>query len=437
MPALRRELGLLDATAVTISTIVGAGIFFVPSRVAAQFPDATLILGLWVAGGLVSLAGALTVSELAAMFPRSGGPYEFVREGLGPLAGFVVGWNNFTLSLGVRAGVLLVFAQYVAFFVPLSPVGIALLAVWAGGSMTYLNALGVRLGARVVTVLTALKVAALVGLVVGVAVLAPAAPSGTAPAGGNLSLALLLVLFAYNSWIVASFLGDEVRDPQRTLPRAILLGTLAVIALYLAANLAFLRALGPAGMAASSLVASDSLQRATATGGAVIAGAVVVSTYGNSFGGFLSLARVPYQMARRGELPAMFARLNRHGVPDVALLSELVFASLFIATGTFEAAATVGVLAIWVGLVLVGVAYFALRRARPGAARPYRVPLYPLAPGVFLIGALFVVGVTVLQQPAQAALTGLLIAAGLPLFAWQRHRTARGGLARLPEIPVG
>lgn len=440
---LRRELGLFDAALVTVGSIIGSGIFFVPSRVAAEFPDATAILALWVVGGAVSLAGALSVAELATMYPRAGGPYVFVREAFGPAAGFVAGWSYFILGkAAIAAAVLFVFSDHAAFFLGLTDLGKQLLAVWAAASLTFINWLGVRQGAAVNNVLTLLKAGGLVVLVAAVFLLAPgAAPAAAAPAlgTGSLSTALLLVLFAYNAWINATFLGEEVRDPARTLPRALAYGTVAVMALYLLANLAYLHVLGPGGMAGSALVATDTMGRAVAGGGAFIAGVILVSTYGNTNGGILTGARIPLAMARRGELPAALGRLNAKDVPGAALGLQLLVTAALILTGTFQAAATLGVLATWAVLAAVAAAVFALRRRAPAAERPYRVPLYPWVPAAFLLGALFVVGARVVEQPVQAVQAAAVMLAGLPVLFWYKNKGAAAAnaakVSRLPREP--
>lgn len=441
---LRRELGVWDATAVTVGGIIGSGIFFVPSRVAAQFPDAGAVLLLWVAGGLVSLAGALSVAELAAMHPRAGGPYVFVREAFGGTAGFVAGWSYFLLGkAAIAAAVLFVFSDHVAYFLPLTPWGKQLLAVWAAGSLTFVNWLGVRQGAGVNNVLTALKVGGLLVLVLAaLAIAAPAAPGEVAapPAGGQLSTALLLVLFAYNAWINATFLGGEVRDPATTLPRALALGTLGVMALYLLANVAYLQALGAGGVAGSALVATDTMARVAPWGGAFIAAVIVVSTYGNTNGGILTGARIPLAMAERGELPAAFGRINAKGVPDVALWAQFLLTAGLILTGTFQAAATLGILATWSILALVAAAVFVLRRRAPAAERPYRVPLYPWLPAAFLLGALFVVGSRVVEAPWQALQAAALMLVGLPLLFLYKNKDrlrARAPRARPADAGEG
>lgn len=440
---LRRELGLFDATMVTVGSIIGSGIFFVPSAVAREFPDAAGILALWVIGGLVSLAGALSVAELAAMYPKVGGPYVFVREAFGSTAGFVAGWSYFILGkAAIAAAVLFVFAEHAAFFAGLTPLGKQLLAVWAAGSLTFINWLGVRQGARVQNVFTALKVGALLALV-GAAFLlagpsaAPAAPplAGTA----SLSTALLLVLFAYNAWINATFLGEEVRQPERNLPRALVLGTLGVMAIYLLANLAYLHVLGAQGMARSGLVAAETMQRVLAFGGAFIAASVLVSTYGNTNGGILTGARIPLAMAQRGELPARLGELNARGAPGLALGLQFALTAGLILTGTFQGAATLGILATWGVLVFVAAAVFVLRRRAPDAARPYRVPLYPWLPAAFLAGALFVVAVRVREEPWQALLAMAVMLGGLPLLWWRRSKARHLDAARREdgEMAVG
>lgn len=426
MPALRRDLGLVEATTIVAGSMIGSGIFFVPNLVAREFPSTPLIVAFWLLGGLLAFAGALAVAELTAMFPRAGGPYDFVREAFGETAGFLSGWAYFLLTkAAIGAAVAFVFAVFLGRFTELGPTQLKLVAVWVLAAFTFVNWIGVRHAGHVQNVLTGLKVGALV-LIGGAAFLLPssgAAPAPVVEGGGRLTVAFLPILFAYNAWINATFVAEEVRNPQRTLPRALALGVGLVTVLYVVVNVAYLHLLGPDGVAASEAVAADAADLVLPAGGLVLAGAVVVSTAGNLNGGLLTGARLPMALARDGWLPARLGALSRYATPGAALLLQLVIAAGIVLTGTFESIVSYALFVTWGVLLLVVVALLRLRRIRPDAERPYRVPLYPFTPVAFALAAALVLVVTVLEQPREAAIGIAIAATGVPVW-WWATRTA-------------
>lgn len=420
--SLRRDISLTAATAIVVGSVVGSGIFRTPSLVAQQYPDAWIILLLWTLGGVVTIAGALTVAELAAMYPASGGPYAFVKAAFGDKSGFLAGWVFFLLGkLAVAAAIAVVFAEHVSFLAAeltgagLTPTGVVLLAAWACCALTLVNYLGVKLGAGVNTFLTVLKALSLAGVVVAAFVFDPGTREVAPPFAGQagLATALLFVLFAYNSWINATVVGEEVVDAPRNLPRALFFGTALVTVLYLGVNGAYLWILGPDGMAANRLVATAAMSRVFALGGVFVAGAIMISTFGAVNANILTGARLPYSMARDGFLPRVFGTLNHRDVPAAALLLELVPMLVMLALlRDFETISAASTFASFVVLLAVGAAFFALRRDAPDAPRPYRVHFFPVVPAVFLASSVFVVGITAVQRPQNLVVFAVVAALG-------------------------
>ncbi|MGQ0535735.1 MAG: APC family permease [Methanobacteriota archaeon] len=428
MGGLRRELGFWEATTITVGSMIGSGVFYAPNLVAREFADPGVILSLWAVGGLFSLAGALTVAELSTMYPRSGGLYHFLREAFGDAVSFFSAWGYFFLAkAAIGAAVAFVFAIHVSYFFPLTDLGVKLLAAWALAAVTFVNYLGVLLTGRVQNVLTLLKALSLALIVAAAAVLAPSSPSaGPSPveAGGRLSAAFVAILFAYNAWINVTLVAGEVRDPSRNLPRALASGVGLVIILYLAANWAYLRVLSADGVAASGLVATDAASRLFASGGAFVAGAVLVSTFGNLNGGVLTGARIPFALAEDGWLPRGIASVSRFATPAPALVLHLVVSTSLLAMGGFQEIITYAVFVVWATLFFVALALFRLRRTRPEADRPYRVVGYPWTPALFAAAAGFVVLQTLVEQPREAAIGAAIVATGVPVYFWRRSRTA-------------
>lgn len=440
MTELKRELGLLDTTMLNVGTMIASAIFIVPATVAAQVPGSALMILVWVVGGAVSLLGALSVAELGAAYPEAGGQYAYLREAYGPMWGFLYGWANFAvINPASIAAIAVGFASYLGFFVPLSPLAIQGIAVLSIAMLTVLNCLGVRPGATTQNVLTFLKMGALGALIVTAFLL----PGGSAdnfqplwppgPAGGwigSFGVAMVAVLWAYDGWIETTYVGSEIKDPGKNLPRSIILSTLIVIAFYVLASVAYSYVLSPARMAGSTLVASDAAQVTLgAVGAGLVAVAILVSTLGANNGIILTAARIPYAMARGG----LFFRSQgvvhpRFATPVVALLTQGAIASALALTGRYDQLATYVVFASFVFYALSAGAVIWLRRTAPQVARPYHTWGYPVTPLVFIAFALWLVSNTILESPRESAVGAGLILLGLPgYWYWRRSAQRLGG----------
>jgi APA family basic amino acid/polyamine antiporter len=434
--AYARRLGLFDATMLVIGGIVGAGIFLNPAVVAQRVPTASLALGAWALGGLVALAGALCFAELGARKPHAGGGYVYLRDAFGPLPAFLYGWTQLlVINSGGIAAVAITFARYVAALGGWSPASSTPIAVGAIVVLSGVNYFGIRPGAIVQNVFTVLKILALAGLIVagfglaGPSPVATLAPEDLGPGGvlRAMGVALIPVLFAYGGWQSTNFVAEELRQPTRDLPRALVLGVIGVVVTYVLANAVYLRVLGLDGLATSSAPAFDVMGRlAGRAGSTAITVGIVISTFG-----FLNLAvlaspRMYQAMAADGVFVRAAARLHpQHHVPAMALVIQGAWAIVLLSTKTYERLLDYVVFADWIFFGLVGatVVYFRSREGDAGLA--FRTPGYPWVPGFFVATAGFTVVSTVRSNVADAALGALLIVLGIPAFLLWRARERR------------
>ena len=436
---LKRQLGLLDSTMINVGTIVASAIFIVPSVIAATLQASVPSILVWVAGGVVSLLGALAIAELGAAMPRAGGIYVYLSEAYGPVWGFLYGWSSgVVINPASIAAIALGFATYLGFFLHLGDAGVKAAAVVSIIALTVVNSLGVRLGAITQNVLTLTKIGLVAALIVvgfvlpggNVANLAPLwsdAPLGQQVA--SFGVALVAVLWAYDGWIESTYVGGEVTDPGRNLPRSMILSTFIAIVLYCLVTASFAYVLSPAKMAASSLVASDAAQITLGSAGAgFVAVAIMVATLGSNNGIVLTAARVPYAMARDGLLPRWLAGVHPRfltPVPSLAVQCVISIALTWISTepswrNVYNRLFTYVVLAEFVFYAMSCGAVIRLRRKAPDLVRPYRTWGYPVTPIVFILFSLWLVFNTAKQQPGDTAMSALLILVGLPLYWWQR-----------------
>jgi amino acid transporter len=428
---LARRLGFWSAIGIVIGVTIGSGIFRTPASIAARVPDPTLMLGVWFAGGLISLAGALSVAELAASLPHTGGWYVFLREGWGRLAGFLLGWSELVLIRASANGAIsTVFSEYLLRSLGYDPAGYPsvtdLVAAAALIVAAIVNVRGVQLGAIVAGASSAAKFSALALLVLASFVLGGGADASTdnftGAAGpveaGMFGLALISVLWAYDGFADVSFAAGEVKNPQRTLPRAIVLGTLAIIGIYLAANAAYLHVVPIDRMAVSPLIAADTMQALFGRAGlAFVAVVVTISTFGALIAIMLSAPRVFFAMADDGLFFRAMARVHpRYGTPHVAIAFSAALGVVFVLTRTFEQLADTFVLTIWpfYGLAIAGL--YRLRRTRPELPRPYTVPGYPVVPAIFVAAVIYLVGNALINDPAWTAVTFAIVLAGVPVY---------------------
>ena len=431
-----RSVSLLQTITVSIGITIGSGIFRVPATVAAQLHLPGPILLCWVLGGLIALCGALTVAELAGALPRSGGIFAYLLEGYGPLPAFLFGWTELMVLRAAALGAIAtIFAEYLGAFVPFAAAHVrqtaALVIVLVGA----LNYFGVQRAAAVVSATTALKYAVLFGL----GLLAFTARGGSDahfvpawPAHLQLSLlatALIPVMWSYDGWADPAFMAGEISNPQRNLPRALIIGALCVMLVYLVVNVGFLYALAPAQMAGSKLIAADVAAQVPLLGGAgatVVAAAVAVSAFSGLNASMMAGSRVFFAMADRGLFFRAVARVSaRFDSPSVAIWLASALGVAYVLENDFAQLADKFILGIWPFYALAVAAVFVLRRRRPDLPRPYRVWGYPVVPLVFLVASLFMVLNAVWTDPRGTLVTLAIIVAGVPVFAVRAHLAKR------------
>jgi basic amino acid/polyamine antiporter, APA family len=434
----RRLIGRFDATMLVVGSMVGSGIFIVSAESARLVGTSGRLLLVWGAAGGLTLLAALACAELATMFPEAGGPYVFFREAYGPMAGFLYGWTMaLVVQTGTIAAVAVAFSKFLGVLAPSVSGGTAkAAAALVVLVLTATNASGLKAGTRVQNVLTVVKVAALVALTAGGLLFAgsrvapPAAASAPAPAGAALGVAFVLALvgpaFAQSAWTNVTFPGAEVKDPGRTFPVALLAGCALVVGLYVLANVGYLNVLGWEGVAQApeGRVGTAAAERLLpGAGGAAMAAAILVSTFGCANGLVLSGARVFWALARDGFLPASAARMNGAGVPGAALALQGAWAVCLVLSGTYSDLLRYVVSVEFVVLVLLVAAVPVLRKKRPGALRPYRAWGHPVTTGLFLAAATSVVAVLAVASP-RATWPGYgLVLLGVPVYLLRRKGT--------------
>jgi APA family basic amino acid/polyamine antiporter len=434
MAALARRLGLFDATMLVMGGIVGSGIFMNPYVVARQVRTPALILGAWVLGGLIALAGAFIYAELAVLRPEVGGQYAYLRDAFHPAAAFVYGWGLLLVTQsGGMAAVAVTFARYVLELTGLR-MGESAIAVAALAVLTAINCLGVRAGATVQSALMVLKIGAVLGLVAAGWLLLPSASPGSHPMLDRppsfglvtaMGAALVPVLFAYGGWQTASFVAAELRRPERDLPRGLLLGVAGVVVLYLSVNAVCVRALGPDGLAATTTPASTVMRLALGERGArLIAAGIAISTLGFLSQGILTAPRVYYAMAEDGVFFRAVGFLHpRTLVPVVAIAVQGLVAAIIAVSGRYEQILNYVVSVDFIFFGATGASLFVFRR-RQGPAASFRTPGHP-ATTIFFVAACFLVVInTVYTYPANTVIGLTILLAGVPIFFMWRRRTA-------------
>ncbi len=417
-----------------IGTVIGSGIFLVPGGVLRQAggrPGPALLV--WIVGGALSLLGALSYGELGAMNPAAGGLYVYLRDAFGPLTAFLYGWTFFlVIATGSAATLAVASGSYLQQFVALGPIGEKLAAVGLLALVAAINVRSTRRSADVQNWSTAIKVGAL--LVMSAVLIvwhrtAPAADASFWPREvsssllSGMGLGMIGVLWAYEGWQYVTFSAGEAIDPQRIFPRAIVVGTGSLIGIYLFANVGYLAALGPEGVASSNRVAAEAVEAIVGPGAAkLIAAAILVSIFSATNGLTISAPRVYYAMARDGLFFQTLGDVHpRYGTPAVSIVAGTVWAMVLAASGTFEQLLTYVVFVGWIFYALGAACVFALRRKNPDADRPFRVPGYPWTPLLFIAAAAALVGNTIVSQPGRAAIGIGVVLLGLPVyFIWRR-----------------
>jgi APA family basic amino acid/polyamine antiporter len=441
--ALRRALGVFDATMLVVGGIIGSGIFITPYLVAQRLPSGPWILAAWAFGGVIALAGAFAFAELASLFPKAGGEYVYLREAYHPLVGFFFGWASLVMIQGGgAAAVSITFAQYVLRLAGAGDGDPRPLAVGALILVALVNYAGVRPGSRLLNVLVVLKIASLAVLIVGGVWLARRLPPLAQPYGADsrpgatllaFGAALVPILFTYGGWQSANILAEEMREPRRTLPRALVAGTLIVLAVYLATNGVYLATLGRDGLAATATPAAEAVRRLFGPGSERwIAAAIAISTFGFLDVTLLAPTRIYYAMARDGVFFQSLSRLHpRFGTPHLAIGLQAVLAIVLLLTGTYGGLVDSVVFADWIFFALTVAALMLFRRRYPAAERApgaFLTPGYPFLPILFLAASALVLAGVVRSNPVRSGIGTVLIAAGYPVYlACSGRAKMRGG----------
>lgn len=438
-------LGTFSGTMLVVGGIIGSGIFLSPAVVAQRVGTASLTLGAWGLGALVAIIGGFVYAELGARRPRAGGTYVYLRDAWGPLPAFLYGWALFLIvATGAISAVAMTGASYLATLAGWPADAIRPLAIGLITVLTVLNVVGVRVGAATGNVLTVLKLAAIAVLILAVLLLAPthageltgavASPPALVPPAGSsavvlaMGAALVPVLFSYGGWQQTNAVAEELVNPERTLPRALIIGVLLVVATYMLVNVAYLRALGVDGLAASTAPAADAMFVYLGPAGrTLITFGIVTSTVGFLSMVILMSARVYQAMAADGLFFRSMATLNpRTRTPVAALVGQWIVALALLLTGTYGQLLDYVVFADWIffGSTAAALFVFRARDVREGTRPAVRVPLHPFSTLVFIAAAIYVVIGSVTSNPGNAARGAALLALGLPVYAYWR-RTAQ------------
>ena len=435
--AFRRALGSFDATMVVVGGIIGSGIFILPSIVARRLPTPGLVLAAWAAGGAIALAGAFAFAELAALFPRAGGEYVYLREAYHPLVAFLFGWASLLLIQGGGlAAVSITFAQYALRILNRNPAWAPVMAAVSISAVAVVNFLGVKPGSRLLNVLVILKFVALATLIGGgllfppdsgpkVAFSQPPPPASFAAFGA----ALVPILFAYGGWQSVNLVAEETREPRRTIPRALMIGVGIVIAVYLLANVVYLKVLTHPGLAAGETPAAEALQWIFGPGAdRLIAAAIAVSAFGFLDLTLLAQTRIYYAMGKDGVFFPALARLHpRFATPALAIVLQAVWGIVLVLTGTYGELVDQVVFGDWIFFGLTVAAIFVFRRRIPLPTREpgsFRTPGYPVVPALFVAAAATVVVSAVRTNPLRSGIAIGLLAVG-PLVYWFFARRRR------------
>lgn len=432
MTALRRSIGLVQATAMVVGTIIGASIFVQPSEITARTGSIGVVFLVWAVSGALTLFGALVCAELSSVFPRTGGVYVFLRECFSPLAGFLWAWAMFwTMHSGIIAAIGTVVGRYAGVFVPLGPVGTKAVAITAILALSAVNYAGVKHGSTLQTAFTLGKVVAVVlivalGFSLGGRVdqhfVGGAAGAGVAVS--DFLLAIVAGLFAFGGWHMVTYQAEETVNPTRTIPTALVLGTLAVTTAYMAMNAVYFYVLPMDQVASSATVAADAARALLGDGAAQAVSALVLfSSFGALAGIVLAGPRVYLSMAQDGLLFKWFGAVHpRFGTPHHAIVAQAIWSSVLVATGTFRALFTRVVYTEWIFFGLLAVGLFVLRR-RAGYAPPYRVWGFPVIPSLFALSCLAIVLNQIVKDPKESAFGLGLVLIGVP-FYYLRRRSA-------------
>ena len=460
-PGLVRQIGLLSATFIVVNSVIGSAIFIIPQNVAAAVNVPGLMIGIWIFSGLLTLAGALTNAEIANEITDSGGQYVYFRVLFKDWIAFLYGWTGFVVyQTGTNAAIAIAFGRYLDYLVPLphlSPeieawtlpfintiaplddIGVKLAAIAAVMFLTLVNYIGVKWGTFVSDLFTYLKLAAIAAIIFMSFTMSDGSvenffPLWGMPDSGSLlsamGVAMIATLWAYEGWNNVGFVAGEIKNPKRTVPLALTLGTIGIIVIYALTNLAYLYVMPIGEIATSNLVAADVMERIVGRfGGEIIALVVMISSFGTVNATALTAARVTYAMAKDGLFFKSLGNVTeRFHTPGKALIAQGIWTSLLTLSGTYDQLFTYVMFAGWIFYALGAAGIFVLRRKIPSTHRSYRVPGYPVVPMFFIIVATWFVVNTLLEQTADSLVGLVLLLLGVPFYLyWKKHLLAKQG----------
>lgn len=427
---LPRTIGLFSAVAIIVGTTIGSGIFRVPARVAGLVGEPGVVLLAWVIGGALALFGTLTVAELAAASPRSGGLFAYIDEAFGPMPAFLFGWSQLSVIRASALGsIATIFAEYLGYFTKFTPQEVRYAAAATILVVALINYLGVKYASRVMGVATIAKYAGMVGLVVLAFAVGDGNWSNFSHSGSattttfSLSMvasALVSIMWAYDGWADLSYIGGEIKNPGRNFPVALIAGTILIIAIYLLLNAAYIYLVPVSEMAGQPLIAATAAGRIPILGGAgagIVSAIVMISCFGTLNGSMLTNPRIFFAMADRGLFFKGVARVSpKFQTPSVAIWLAAFLGCAYVMFNDFQQLADRFVLGIWPFYILAILGVFVMRKKYPNLERPYRTIGYPVVPIVFLLAATGMVINALVTDPINTGVTFVILGAGIPLY---------------------
>jgi APA family basic amino acid/polyamine antiporter len=429
---LRRAIGLPHATAMVVGTIIGASIFVQPSEITGQVISIKGVFLVWLLSGLLTFFGALVCAELASIFTQSGGVYVYLKETFSPSVGFLWGWAMFwSVHSGIIAAIAVIFSRYVSYFFPMNDVGVRIVSVSVILILSAINYLGVKQGSTLQTLFTLGKIVTILFIIVAGFALGSRIPEHFAAGNvvpGDFSLnsfflALVAGLFAFGGWHMVTYNSEETKNPRKTIPRALMLGTLIVTLCYIALNAVYMYILPLDSVASSNRIAADAADVLVGFGGGAFMSALVIfSTFGALSGIILCGPRVYYAMARDGLLFRWIGEIHqRYRTPHIAIIMQAAWSSVLVATGTYRALFTRVIYTEWVFFGLMAIGLFILRK-KSGIVRGYRVWGFPVIPALFIISSFAIVVNQILSDPKESLFGLSLVLIGLPVYyLWSKR----------------
>jgi len=434
---LKKEIGLLAASAVVIGMVIGSGVFFKPTAIYTATGAPGLGMIAWVIGGFITIAGGLTAAEVAAAIPKTGGMIVWLEETYGNVWGFLLGWVETVISFPANiAALAIIFATQAVSLLGLGDGMLVIVAIISIIFLIVMNSLGAKVGGNIQTIFTIAKMVPILGIIIfgfingngGVARLLPISAAGH-PIATSLGSALLATMFAYDGWIHIGNISGELKNPKKDLPRAIIGGLLFVMAAYVLINMAYLFVLPASTLAATKTPATDvATILFGAAGGQIITVGILISIFGALNGNVLTGMRVPYAMAIENKLPGStwLAKIDaKTGTPINCGILIGVIAILMTLLGNFNQLTDLLVFVLWIFYVMTFIAVMVLRKKKPDLVRPYKVPLYPIVPLIAIVGGLYIIINTMITQPLNAGLGLLLTVIGLPIYIIKRNKVMK------------